>query len=193
MGQSVNRDKLIEYLPGLIETTYKTRCEAERRYLQNDALASHANVYCVCLTTTLSLLSLFTSGELFPFLSLASAIILALAIVYATARDYKAKALQTRLCYSELQNLWFHVDALLDEQPPDIDKRMLEFADSYSEILERYDNHLSKDYKRLQRNIKKGVDKKDCEYYIVRIAVYGGPIALLFVLGTVFCAIRILL
>ena len=190
MVEPEKRKELASYLPKLIETTYKARCEAERRYLQNDTLASHANVYCACLTTVLSLLSLFTDNAVFPFLSLASAIVLALAIVYATTRDYKTKAFQTRLCYNELQNLWFHVDALLDEEPDDLNKKMLEAADSYSAILKRYDNHLPKDHERAQQ-LKGGTDdKKGAEYYAVRLAVYCGPIVLLIVLGAAFCAMK---
>lgn len=190
MDKAQNREQLESYLPKIIETTYKARCEAERRYVQNDTLASHANVYCACLTTVLSLLSLFADNALFPFLSLSSAIVLALAIVYATTRDHKTKAFQTRLCYNELQNLWFHVDALLDERPPDLNMKMLDAADSYSAILKRYDNHLPKDHERALRVKGNATSKKDCEYYAIRVAVYCGPIALLIVLGTAFYAIR---
>lgn len=193
MSKIEDREQLTDYLPRLIQTTYRARCEAERRYLQNDTLTSHANVYCACLTAILSLLSLFTDNPLIPFLSLASAIVLALAIVYATTRDYKTKAFQTRLCYNELQNLWFHVDSLLDNRPEDLNEKMLEAADSYSEILKRYDNHLPKDHRRAQQNKENAVNKKDFEYYGIRIAVYSGPIILLIVLGFAFCAIRTLL
>lgn len=190
---SDDRKQLGSYLPELIEKTYKARCEAERRYLESDALASHANVYCACLTAILSLISLFMDNPIIPYLSLASAIVLALATVYATTRDYKTKAFQTRLCYNELQNLWFHVDALLDENPADLNHRMLDAADSYSQILKRYDNHLPKDYQKVQGSKDQASCKRYFEYFAIRVAVYCGPIILLVVLGLTFFAIRMFL
>lgn len=57
----------LEYLPILLDKTRKSRIEAERRLLKLDALAKHACVYYACVTTLLSLSTLFFDYKGLPF------------------------------------------------------------------------------------------------------------------------------
>lgn len=143
----VERESKIDYLTDAIGKTRKSRIEAERRLLKLDALSKHATVYYACITTLLTLLTLFFDYEGLTFLSVASAVVVAICTVYVSAQNYGARAERMRGCYLELQRLCLSLD---DKRYMD-DEEAWQMANSagerYVEILQRTENHLTKDYR----------------------------------------------
>ena len=133
-----------EYLYGIIEKTRLSRIRAERRLLELDLFVKHANVYYACVTAALTIGSfMLPESRLISFLSVASAVVLAIWTTYSTTQNYAARAETMRSCYLDLQALLFDMDrdpsSSLWCGVDDAGKR-------YSDILHRTENHLPKDY-----------------------------------------------
>lgn len=202
MKESELSQSLSEYLPGIIEDTRLSRIEAERRLVENDKLAKHATVYYACLTTVLTLLTFSSGAPYLPFLSVASSVTLTLATIYATSQDYQSKAQEMKRCYLELQALSFRIDNVMTASQDDCEDEIFKIGKLYSEILARCDNHLPKDFAKVERRregkkqngivARKQPSKvgfRAAGYYLVRAAVYIGPYALFGTLAFLFWVI----
>ena len=200
------------FLPRNILTTRNARIEAEKRLLEYDTIARHANLWCACLTATLSMLTAFSKNDCLAFVSAASAVILAITIFYASSRNYAAQAARMKACYTELQGLSIEASRLLFEQDKDdLEDRMADLGQRYVEVLKRTDNQTTKDYLRAVKD-KKTQDQTSSEaaegqgggghdggirkvlthngsFYIGMVLVYVLPLALLGLLAGLYTAV----
>ena len=159
--QPQDEEPVSVYLPKNILITRNARAEAERRFLEYDSLARFASLWCACLTTVLSMLSLFSNQEWLTFVSAASAVIMTITIFYASSRNYSEQATRMRLCYTELQGLSIEASRLLSTGGDDLEDNMAELGKRYVEVLKRSDNHSTKDYKRAKKDTRRKADKRN--------------------------------
>lgn len=164
----------IEYLPGLIEKTRKSRIEAERRLLKLDELSRHATIYYACITTLLTLSTLFFDYRGLILLSTASAIIATLCTVYTSSQAYGVRAEKMRECYLNLQQLHLSLD----------DKRYLNEEEAqqlancagerYVEILKCTENHLPRDFRLSKGEIDQ--TRESMRWVFAKLCIYIVPV-----------------
>lgn len=175
MGKDTKDGSGLEWLYDLITKTRKSRIESERRLLALDALVKHATVYYACLTVLLTLFSLFFDYTGISFLSIASAVIIAICTAYASAQNYAVRAERMKECYLDLQVLLFKLDGCREEGMETRESIVQEVSKQYSEILKRTDNHLTRDYMiAMQNDLWCKMDK--LRYYFTRLCVYVIPV-----------------
>lgn len=167
-----------EYLYGIIEKTRFSRIRAERRLLELDLFVKHANVYYACLTTALTIGSfMLPESRLLSFLSVASAVVLAIWTTYSTTQNYAVRAEMMRGCYLDLQALLFDMDR---EPSSPMYCNADDAGKRYSEILRRTENHLPKDYlgEANARLFRKTMEHP-WAYYAKRGLAYAAPPAII--------------
>lgn len=171
MSESENKTR---YLPVIIGKTRKARIEAERRLLRLDALSKHASVFYACLTTLLSLASVFLDYKGLPFLSIASAVVVAICTVYSSAQNYGVRAEKMKACYLELQRLHLMLDGRQDCKEDGAESIVDEIGRRYVDILERTENHTPRDYEIASKDIGKRKDR--LRWFCIRLCVYIAPV-----------------
>ena len=190
--------------------TRNARIEAERRLLEYDTLVRHANLWCACLTATLSMLSVFLKSDCFAFVSAASAVVLTITLFYASSRSYAEKASRMKSCYTELQGLSIEASRILFSNEDNREDSMAELGQRYVEILSRTDNHSEKDYERAladkslkthdqieasRGNPSEKVEKckrrgHNISFYVGMVLVYVVPVAALGLLALIFQVVQ---
>ncbi|WP_165249318.1 SLATT domain-containing protein [Adlercreutzia sp. ZJ141] len=175
----VEAENKFNYLPGLIKNTRKSRIEAERRLLRLDALSKHASVYYACLTALLSLSSVFLDYKGLPFLSVASAVVVAICTVYASTQNYGVRAEQMKECYIELQKLLLKLDDKRTLEDGEAQEVANQVGECYVEIIRRTENHLLRDY--LLATGSNNETKEQLRWFALRVCVYVVPVLVAFV------------
>ena len=170
----VETENKFEYLQDLIGKTRRSRIEAERRLLKLNSLSNHACIYYACITTLLSLSTLFFDCKGLSFLSVSSAIVVMACTVYASAQNYGVRAEQMKGCYLDLQKLHLSLDDKRVLQDSEAEELANNIGEHYVDIIRQTENHLPRDYR-----IAHGEEDtllEQLRWLALRLAVYVMPV-----------------
>lgn len=147
--------------------TRKARINASERLLSLEKFIQYINIYYSCFLCVLSVYGLTVSKDKIGLISAILSIILTIFIVYLNSQKFGERAQQLKINYIALQELYFILDNLDEENLENLEK----YQNEYTKLLANCENHSTYDYYRILLNEKKieTISKLGIKYYIFRI------------------------
>lgn len=134
--------KRLEKFKNQIWATRISRINAEKRLIAKENFFQGINIYYSCVTIIFSVFSLISEDDKLSLVTLLMTISLLIVILYLNGQKYLTHAREYRKNYTELHKL----EMQLEHVSEDDTQKLTEIEESYCELLDTGENHISYDY-----------------------------------------------
>lgn len=125
-----------------IWTTRISRINAEKRLIAKENFFQGINIYYSCVTIIFSVLSLINEDNKLSLMTMLMTISLLIVILYLNGQKYLTHAREYRNNYTQLHKLEIQLEHELENDG----ENLTEIENSYCELLDTGENHISYDY-----------------------------------------------